>query len=186
MDRVRDRRSRVGKVGLKVVVDFLHNDLKKTGLSYEEYMAYALRADGPALYGIPSPLHCVDKAAKGYIVRARRALLCSFIHMIIQKPKQLFESSFIIAVLTDLLPYAGKYRSTSGINPSGAVGLAAASVSDAHIVRSARDSSLSNCRFIAHSSCARMPYPLLGCAASPNSAILGEVSRPRTRSPPAL
>jgi hypothetical protein len=184
MDRVRDRRSHVGKVGLKAVTDFLQNDLKKTGLSYDEYMVYALRADGPALYGVPSPFRCVDKAAPGYIVSVRLAHPCLITH-IVQKPRQLFESRFVISVLTDLLPYAGKYCNTSGIKPCGAVGLAAASVSRAHDARSARDSSLSNCRFIEHSSCARMACLLIGCA-SLISAIRGGASQPRTRSPLAL
>jgi hypothetical protein len=55
-------------MGVKVVKDFLQDGLSKTDLSLSEYVAYALRDDGPALYGKPTPLHCIDKGARGYIV----------------------------------------------------------------------------------------------------------------------
>jgi hypothetical protein len=78
MERTRDRRSRVGKIGLTTVKEFLQNGLSKTDFSYDEYVAYALRCDGPALYGKPSPLHCVNKEAPGYIVRVSDLIFARF------------------------------------------------------------------------------------------------------------
>jgi hypothetical protein len=73
-----DRRSRVGKIGLMTVKEFLQNGLSKTDFSYDEYVAYALRFDGPALYGKPSPLHCVNKEAPGYIVCVSHLIFACF------------------------------------------------------------------------------------------------------------
>jgi hypothetical protein len=74
-DRLNEKRSMVGAVAFEVVRDHLLPDPKSGRksvcgkLSTMAYAEWALRANGPALFGRPTPINFTDPSEPGYTVR---------------------------------------------------------------------------------------------------------------------
>jgi hypothetical protein len=67
-----DKKSWVGKEGMKIVSNFLIRTKSFPGnLSVKDYVAYALREDGPALFAKPGPHNNPYPDEEGYVMRSR-------------------------------------------------------------------------------------------------------------------
>jgi hypothetical protein len=130
-DRLNEKRTFFGHKAIKLVSDFFKGEtyLNKPK-AIAKYAAWAVRGNGPALFGKPTPLSCtVPRGSEGYIVS-----LLSFwdsVHwqlIILQKPEGIFESTFIISLLCQYLKWCKGSCNNYG-QPIGALAMAAMAVS---------------------------------------------------------
>jgi hypothetical protein len=98
------------------------------------YALWATRGDGPALFSEPTPIRCV-KGFDGYIVGFLYfgESLASF-NTDFQAPKGIFESKFIVQLLSQYLKWCNGSCNDYG-RPIGALAMAATAVSDNILVR---------------------------------------------------
>jgi hypothetical protein len=94
-----------------------------------EFAAWATRGDGPAQYGMPTPVDCLfPPESRNYIVRICHHTRTIAYLLYSQKPEGPFQSEFIIAVLTPYLKACQGSCIDFG-HPVGALGMASAAVS---------------------------------------------------------
>ncbi|KAI0244949.1 hypothetical protein BJV78DRAFT_1092706, partial [Lactifluus subvellereus] len=107
------KRSFFGRQGIKIVAEFFKDEAyANKPKAIAKYTLWATRGDGPALFGIPTPINCnLNKGDDRYI-----------------EPDDIFESKFIIQLLTPFLKSCKGSCQNHGC-PVGALALAATAVS---------------------------------------------------------
>ena len=119
------------RTAIKIITEFFRGDAyANKPKEIAKYTEWATRGDGPAIYGIPSPIHCVNRAVDDYIVYFN---LTHVFHVILtwycyQKPHDIFESKPIIQLSMQYLKWCKGSCYEDG-RPYGAISMAATAVS---------------------------------------------------------
>ena len=129
-DRLNKKRTYFGRQGLKIVTEFFQGEAyanKPTEIA--KYAKWAVRGNGPALFGKPTPINCtLKKGEDGYIVSPDFLCFVPSTHDIpSQEEDDIFESKFIIQLLA-LFLRSGQGSCHDYGHPVGALGMAAAGV----------------------------------------------------------
>jgi hypothetical protein len=93
-----------------------------------KYAKWAIRTDGPMVWQTPTPADCtVNSVSPGYIVCPLFYDLQPLSNELIQKPENIFESTFMVALLT---PFVKSFQGSCHNYgyPKGALALGAAAV----------------------------------------------------------
>ncbi|KAF8496231.1 hypothetical protein F5888DRAFT_1615004, partial [Russula emetica] len=111
--RLHEKRAFFGREAIKIVSDFFKDDAyANKPKATAKYAKWAIRGNGPALFGKPTPVECmIPKGTNGY------------------EPDGIFESTFIIQLLSQYLKWCTGSCHDYG-HPIGVLSMAAAGVSE--------------------------------------------------------
>ncbi|KAF8488593.1 hypothetical protein F5888DRAFT_1809552 [Russula emetica] len=111
--RLHEKRAFFGREAIKIVSDFFKDDAyANKPKATAKYAKWAIRGNGPALFGKPTPVECmIPKGTNGYV-----------------EPDGIFESTFIIQLLSQYLKWCTGSCHDYG-HPIGTLSMAAAGFS---------------------------------------------------------
>ncbi|KAH9956764.1 hypothetical protein BC827DRAFT_1270683 [Russula dissimulans] len=111
------KRSFFGLKAIKIVAEFFRDKAYANRPNeIAKYALWAMRGDGPAIYGILAPIECTDNTAANYV-----------------KPANIFESKFVMELLTQYLKWCKGLCYEDG-QPYGVISIAAAAVKCAFLM----------------------------------------------------
>lgn len=120
--RLNTRRSKIASEVLDQVKQFFKDaDFSHQPQEIRDYANWALRGDGPGFYFEPTPRYCtISKDDPTYIVSFSVLFIILFVnpYSTFQRPKGVFQSTFIINVATKYLRYTSKSRIKPAIDPT--------------------------------------------------------------------
>ncbi|KAF8496859.1 hypothetical protein F5888DRAFT_1634872 [Russula emetica] len=116
--RLHEKRAFFGREAIKIVSDFFKDDAyANKPKATAKYAKWAIRGNGPALFGKPTPVECmIPKGTNGYV-----------------EPDGIFESTFIIQLLSQYLKWCTGSCHDYG-HPIGALSMAAAGIERAFVM----------------------------------------------------
>ncbi|KAF8487899.1 hypothetical protein F5888DRAFT_1639644 [Russula emetica] len=116
--RLHEKRAFFDREAIKIVSDFFKDDAyANKPKATVKYAKWAIRGNGPALFGKPTPVECmIPKGTNGYV-----------------EPDGIFESTFIIQLLSQYLKWCTGSCHDYG-HPIGALSMAAAGIERAFVM----------------------------------------------------
>ncbi|KAF8495421.1 hypothetical protein F5888DRAFT_1635496 [Russula emetica] len=116
--RLHEKRAFFGREAIKIVSDFFKDDAyANKPKATAKYAKWAIRGNGPALFGKPTPVECmIPEGTNGYV-----------------EPDGIFESTFIIQLLSQYLKWCTGSCHDYG-HPIGALSMAAAGIERAFVM----------------------------------------------------
>ncbi|KAF8488710.1 hypothetical protein F5888DRAFT_1809460 [Russula emetica] len=116
--RLHEKKAFFGREAIKTVSDFFKDDAyANKPKATAKYAKWAIRGNGPALFGKPTPVECmIPKGTNGYV-----------------EPDGIFESTFIIQLLSQYLKWCTGSCHDYG-HPIGALSMAAAGIERAFVM----------------------------------------------------